>query len=398
VRIAVCDYSGHPFQVQLSRELARRGHDVLHLHFADFQTPKGRLSTGKDDSPTFSVEGISLGVPFAKDKFMKRRRQEIEVGRKFVERLEIFSPDVVISSNLPLDALIRVARRSRRSRWRFVYWQQDIWSVAISRILTEKIGLLGRLIGSFYKRIERRALQISDAIVVISEDFLPILACDFDIDTRRVAVVENWAPLDEIVVQPKDNTWSRAQNLVGVDVVLYTGTLGMKHDPGQILDAAEMLRSRPKTVFVVTSEGIAAEWLKDQAIKRGLTDLRVLPFQPYEDYPQVLGSADVLVSILEADAGQYSVPSKVLSYLNAGRPIVLSAPPENLAFRTVSSAKAGYTIPAGNHEAFSKAILALLEDKAAGIERGRNARAYAERMFDIARIGDVFEGLCSIES
>jgi hypothetical protein len=43
MRIAVCDYCGHPFQVQLSRQLARRGHDVLHLHSADFVTPKGAV-------------------------------------------------------------------------------------------------------------------------------------------------------------------------------------------------------------------------------------------------------------------------------------------------------------------------------------------------------------------
>ncbi len=30
MRILVHDYSGHPFQAQLSRELARRGHDVVH--------------------------------------------------------------------------------------------------------------------------------------------------------------------------------------------------------------------------------------------------------------------------------------------------------------------------------------------------------------------------------
>lgn len=43
MRILICDYSGHPFQVELSRGLAARGHAVLHLHFADFQTPKGNL-------------------------------------------------------------------------------------------------------------------------------------------------------------------------------------------------------------------------------------------------------------------------------------------------------------------------------------------------------------------
>ena len=46
LRILVSDYSGHPFQVQLSRELARRGHEVIHSYSAGFQTPKGNLAIG----------------------------------------------------------------------------------------------------------------------------------------------------------------------------------------------------------------------------------------------------------------------------------------------------------------------------------------------------------------
>jgi hypothetical protein len=49
MRILVSDYSGHPFQVQLSRELARRGHSVTHTYSAGFQSPKGNLSVGDDD-------------------------------------------------------------------------------------------------------------------------------------------------------------------------------------------------------------------------------------------------------------------------------------------------------------------------------------------------------------
>ena len=44
MRILVHDYAGHPFQVQLSRELARRGHDVLHLYCSSTHTPRGDLA------------------------------------------------------------------------------------------------------------------------------------------------------------------------------------------------------------------------------------------------------------------------------------------------------------------------------------------------------------------
>jgi colanic acid biosynthesis glycosyl transferase WcaI len=44
MRILVNDYAGHPFELQLSRALARRGHTVPHTYFAAFQTPKGSVN------------------------------------------------------------------------------------------------------------------------------------------------------------------------------------------------------------------------------------------------------------------------------------------------------------------------------------------------------------------
>ena len=55
----------------------------------------------------------------------------------------------------------------------------------------------------------------------------------------------------------------------------------------------------------------------------------------------VLGSADVLVSILDRDAGVYCVPSKVLSYMCAGRAQLVAMPLENLAARMSSGTEFG---------------------------------------------------------
>ena len=44
MRILVHDFSGHPFQMQLSRELARRGHDVLHVDCASYSRPEKATS------------------------------------------------------------------------------------------------------------------------------------------------------------------------------------------------------------------------------------------------------------------------------------------------------------------------------------------------------------------
>ena len=81
VRVAICDYSGHPFQVELSRGLAARGYDALHLHFAAFQTPKGNLRVMPEDPPGFRVEGIGAGVAFDKRQFLRRRSEQPPISK-----------------------------------------------------------------------------------------------------------------------------------------------------------------------------------------------------------------------------------------------------------------------------------------------------------------------------
>jgi glycosyltransferase involved in cell wall biosynthesis len=391
LRICICDYAGHPFQVELSRELARRGHSVLHLHFAEAETPKGRLQVEAGDPDTLEIEAVSLGRPFAKHNLAKRIFQEMEVGRRIARRIAGFGADVVVGANLPLDALRSILAVCRKSSCPFVFWQQDIYSEAVAKILGQKYGLPGRAVGSYYRHMERRAAARSSAIVVIAADFVATLERDFGVDPAKIHVIENWAPLGEIAPGPEANAWSAAQGLDGKDVVLYTGTIGKKHDPAMILAVAQALRDRPNTTVVVASEGPSARWLAEQAGAQGLDCLKVLPFQPYESYPQVLATAKVLISVLEKDAGTFSVPSKILSYLCSGRAIVLSAPPENLASRIVQRAGAGVTSLPGDTGAFIAGVQALLDDAGRRAECGRAARAFAESRFAVDGIATRFE-------
>ena len=165
----------------------------------------------------------------------------------------------------------------------------------------------------------------------------------------------------------------------------------MKHNPELLVRLARRFRDDPDVRLVVVSEGLGAEWLRERKAEEDLDNLRILGFQPFERFPDVLASADVLVALLEPDAGVFSVPSKVLSYLCAARPVLLAVPPENLAARIVTEHEAGFVTPPDDAGGFVAAAETLLTDAALRETLGRNARAYAERTFAIERIADAFE-------
>jgi colanic acid biosynthesis glycosyl transferase WcaI len=389
MRIVVCDYSGHPFQIELSRALAARGHTVMHLHFAEFQTPKGEIDALAGDAPSFAVEAVSLGRPFAKHKFVRRLFQEMRIGALIAERAMRFTPDLVVGCNMPLDAQRRLRQSCADAKVAFVFWLQDIYSAAIGHYLAERLGLAGRLIGYRYRRLERALLRSSDAIVAISEKFVPQLT-EWGIPADRVTVVPNWAPLSEIRPVAKDNAWARQHGLHDKIVALYTGTLGLKHNPAILLDLARAGAAAALRVVVV-SEGQAAEWLKQAVEERGVDNLTVMPCQPMKLYPLLLGTGDILLAILGVEAAAFSVPSKILSYLAAGKPVVASIKNDNDAARVIEAATAGYVAAPDNNWTFIDQVLALAKDPALRTAMGSHARVFAEANFAVDTIADRFE-------
>ena len=116
-----------------------------------------------------------------------------------------------------------------------------------------------------------------------------------------------------------------------------------------------------------------------------------MPFQPFDRLPEVQGAADVLVAILEPDAGVFSVPSKVLSYMCAGRAILGAMPRQNLAARTIVDQGAGVVVEPDDAAGFRAAADAMLAQPERLATYGAAARRYAENTFDIDRITDRFE-------
>ncbi len=393
MRILIHDFGGYPFPLPMSRRLAQRGHTVRHVYCASLQTtPNQALPARPDDPATLSIAGITLGAPLDKYSFFKRWRQENEYGRLLCRAVEEFRPDVVLSGNAPLDAQRRLLKTSRAVGARFVFWVQDLLGVATHRLLRRKIPLLGAVVGRYYLGLERSLLRQSDQVVLITEDFSPILRA-YGVDASRVRVIENWALLEETPARPRTNAWAQARGLAEATCLLYAGTLGMKHNPDLLLRLALAFRQRPDVRVVVVSQGLGADWLKARKAEHGLDNLVVLGFQPLEQVPDVLATADVLVAVLEPEAGVFSVPSKVLTYLCAARPLLLAVPPENLAARIVARHQAGVVTPPTDPAALVRAAGALLDDPLHRRALGRNARRYAEQAFDLDAVTDAFEAV-----
>jgi glycosyltransferase involved in cell wall biosynthesis len=390
--IFIHDYAGHPFQAELSRALAARGHRVTHAFFAGDQGPKGDLKRRPGDAKSLAFLPLALSAPYSKSDFVARRFQDLEYGRVAAAAIAASGADIVISGNTPTEAQDYIIRASKRSGAKFIFWCQDFYSIAVGKLASKKLPGVGPMVGAYYSALERRQMRQSDAIILITEDFLP-KTLSWGVPRDRAHIIPNWGAIENIPVLPKANPWAIENGLADKRVILYSGTLGLKHNPALLTALAERYRDQDDVRIVVAASGTGMVELTARKEELGLNNLLLPGLQPFDKLPQMLASADILAAVIERSAGTFSVPSKVLSYLCAGRPILLAAPGENLAAKTVLRNDTGLAVEPEDRAGWLAAADQLMANADLRAKMGANGRRHAETNFDLNRVTDRFEAL-----
>ncbi|HUS21486.1 MAG TPA: glycosyltransferase family 4 protein [Aeromicrobium sp.] len=393
--IAVHDFSGHPFQADLARRLAARGHRVLHLSAAEYVSGKGRLQRAPGDPETLSFDQIRVGRDFNKYAVADRIRWELEYGRAAKERLADW-PGVVITCNVPLLAMSAFVRAARRRKIPWIFWHQDVYSAAMADEANRRLPQpLAKPVAAGFDRLEAWCARHAGHAIAIGEAFTAVYE-RWRVDPAKVSVIPNWAPLEDTVPVQRDNPqsksiWSGSQES---DLrLLYAGTLGRKHNPGLLVDLVVAAREAGlPAVLSVVSEGEAADDLRTLASERPDIPVTVHPFQPADLLSDTLGSADVLVGLLEPEATMFSIPSKVLTYMAAGRPLIGLMPTDNPAAVDIAACGGYVDEPTPNGARRAAGWLAdHADDAAKRAHIGKQTRGVAEAKFNPDRIVDAFE-------
>jgi len=392
LKILFHDFGDFPLFFEFTKALADSHFSVVHCSVELLPVGRADINLAQADNYKNLFLSIPADYHSAKQSFIRRFRMEWAYGGQLRSVIEAEQPDLIISANAPTHIQAQLQAAASAVGAKFIYWFQDFYSEAVSSLLRQKFGMLGLVIGSFFRQWERRQLLRSDGVLVITDAFRePLLL--WGVPETKIVTLENWAPIGSLPVLVQENSWSREQGLDGKFCFLYSGSMGLKHNPDLLLSLAEKYRHDSAVKVVVVAEGSGADFLSEKSKELGLREtLIVLPMQPAERVPEVLATASVLVATLEPEASHICVPSKVLTYLCAERPLLLSITGENLAAQTVNREGAGFTAEPNDSEGFLARADELRQDTACCESMGRKARSYAEQAFQIDEIVSRFEG------
>lgn len=229
--------------------------------------------------------------------------------------------------------------------------------------------------------VERFIYRKASAILVICNGFAENLRAK-GVPNSKIFVLPDWVDTDFIRPLKRNNHFRQVQGLSDREfVVLHAGNMGAKQGLENTIDAAERLRDQLDISFFLVGGGSEKEHLMKLATSKKLTNVRFLPLQPRALLPHMLSAADVLLINQRADVVDMVIPSKLLNYMAAGRPIIGAVHPKSEAARYISWADCGLIIPPEKPEVLADAIRQLYTAPELAPRFGRNARAFAEEHF-----------------
>jgi colanic acid biosynthesis glycosyl transferase WcaI len=240
--------------------------------------------------------------------------------------------------------------------------------------------------------LEKTCLKNSAVISIISDSFRPGLNA-LGVPDSKMVLIPNWVDTELIKPCAKQNDFSKDHNLLDRFVILYAGNIGLSQGLENVLSVAKQLEDCPDPLFVFVGDGGGREKLIEQAERNHLTNVVFLPFQPREKLPEVLSSASISLITLKRGMGAGSLPSKILSGLASGRPLIVSIDEGTDAWNLVEQANAGLCVPTEDPRRLAEAILTLMHDPELCERLGKNGRAWAEKNHSPQAAAEKIEGL-----
>ena len=293
----------------------------------------------------------------------------------------------------------------------FIYNLQDIFPDSlVGTGLAKKGGLLWKI----GRVIENFTYRNADKIIVISEDFKRNIMAK-GVPEEKIEVIYNWVDEEAVVDVPRaeNKLFDKYRLDRSKFYVTYNGNIGLTQNMDMLLEVAKELQqscgssspmgcsngsmqqlrevmngsnssndSEPLITkhnrsihFVLVGEGAYKAEVEKRIKEQGITNVTLLPFQPYEDISHVFSLGDVSLVISKPGVGANSVPSKTWSIMSASRPVLANFD-ENELKTIIEDHHCGIFTKAGDKEAFKEAILKLYHNPELCKEYGRNGRQF----------------------
>jgi colanic acid biosynthesis glycosyl transferase WcaI len=368
----------------IGRRLVEEGHEVTVL---TAQPSYNRATRGEKRPRVEQLDGMTVRrarlLPESKRNYLLRGLNMLlfmgAVRRTILAAKGTQAYDAVMASTMPPVLVAASARRAARRRGAaFLYHMMDIYPEIALVSGMKKEGALTRWLG----RVDARNCEQAARVIVLSEDMKEAIAVR-GLDVSNVAVRNNFrlesfdgdetdAALPPGLAKPE-----------GAFRLLFAGNLGRFQGLEQVLEAVKRVApEHPELRLDFLGEGHARTRLEEQAGELLGRQVFFHGYLPLEQAAAAVRTADLSLVTLQPHIIRHAYPSKTMTCLAEGSPLLAMVEPDSELARMVRDEQVGFVAPQEDPAALAEALRqALATAPAERAAMGERARTLAERAF-----------------
>ncbi len=292
-------------------------------------------------------------------------------------------PDVLFVISPPLGLSVAALVLSRLWRSPYVFHVPDLQPDAAVDLGMLKDGKVVRLLYRLERTAYRNAALVSTLTSAMRERIV-----SKGIAPDKVVLFRDWAN-PQLFDIPLHGGGRQFRNSLGFGdrlLVVHAGNMGIKQGLDIVLEAAQRSRAIDDIVYLLVGDGAARPALQSRAASMKLTNLKFLPVQPNEAFNDLLAATDIALITQQKTVADIVFPSKSITLLAAGRPLVAALSQGSEVARVINEAQAGIVATPEDPDALFAAIMALRHDPAARASCGQTGREYARHLWSRERI------------
>jgi len=288
-------------------------------------------------------------------------------------------PDVLLVVSPPLGLAATAILLSRLWSIPYVFDVEDLQPDSAS-----DLGMLPKWAVKLLYKVENAAYRHARLVTTLTPSMRQKIV-DKGFAADKVELLEPRMDDSLIDLPPEEGIAFRQRyNLGEKFLATHSGNMGVKQGLDVILDAAALNRADDSMLFLCVGNGSDCERIKRRAAELDLGNVRFLPLLDETDFRGLMAASNVCLVTQQRSVSEIFFPSKIVTYLAAGRPMIASVNPECEVARMTRESGAGRVVEAENPRALLEAVCEL---RNADLRKaGENARAYASMRWSSGRV------------
>ena len=354
-------FSEQNIYCDLLREFIKNGHEVYCISPAEKRCcvethlkENGRLlklKTGNIQKTNIIEKGFSM---------LFFEKAYVNAIKKYFGHIRF---DLVLYSTPPITLYNAVDFVKKRDGAKTYLLLKDIFPQnAVDLGMLNKHGLKAPIY-RYFKHKEKKLYNISDKIGCMSKANVDyVLEHNPNISSERVEVCPNSIELSDMRVSEDKRIEIRKKYNIPLDrkVFVYGGNLGKPQDIPFIIECLKKLPDDSKAFFLIIGDG--TEFAKlDTFIKNANPEnMRLMMHMPKGDYDCLIAACDIGLVFLDHRFTIPNFPSRLLSYMQAGLPVLACTDAHTDIGRVVSDGGFGWWCESNSPDEFLKLVELVL--------------------------------------